>query len=268
MKKIFYFILAISLFLCLFSSCDIDSDSTNADDSPENNLDCFKFELNEDQLSYTLTEYNYFKDNSPETVEIPSTYENLPVTKIEERAFYACQKIETLTISEGITRIGAQAFFHCDKISILNFPASVSYIGEYAFEGCDSLTSIQLPGAANIGFRAFYECENLTSFTMGDCEDLSVTVDGYAFYKCKKLKNIDLGNCVTEIGERAFSDCEQLDTVYVSNSLKEIKGSAFEGCTNLTLITFNGTTSEWLAIKFWPWWMKDTGDFDVDYLQD
>ena len=268
MKRILCFILATSLLLCLLSSCDIDSDNNNTDNSQKDNLDCFKFELNEDKSSYTLTEYNYFKDDSPEIVEIPSVYENLPVTKIAERAFYACHKIETLTIPEGITHIGAQAFTYCDKIAILNLPASVSYIGGYAFEGCDSLTSLQLPGAANIGFRAFYERENLISFTMGDCENLSVTIDGYAFSKCKKLKNVDLGNCVAEIGGHAFSNCEQLDTVYVSNTLKEIKESAFEGCTNLALITFNGTTSEWLEIKFWSWWMKDAGNFDVEHLQD
>lgn len=227
----------------------------------------FEFELNSDGSSYSLSEYNYLSKHASEQVEIPVNYNDLPVTKINSRAFYACDKIEKVIIPEGMKSIGSYAFYHCDNLKEIVIPKTVRDIGEYAFEGCDSLTSITIPEAVNIGFRAFYECVGLSTVTIGN-EESNITigassVEDYAFYGCINLSTVTLGECITYIGGRAFSHCENLTTVNLTNSVWKFGESAFEHCKSLEFFNFSGTMSEWEAIDKWPWWDKDTGFFQV-----
>ena len=227
----------------------------------------FEFELNADEASYTLIEYNYLSLDATEEAIIPATYQNLPVTAIGDQAFYACEQIERVVIPEGVTKIGAYAFYHCENLAEIIMPESLRQIKEYAFEGCDSLTEINQPQALSVGFRAFYECENLENVTIGNSINGSSFIDGYAFYKCGNLKTAILEG-VTTIEGNAFCYCDKLTTVNLSSGLSKIGDSAFEFCSSLEEINFNGTTDEWLSVDFWPWWNKDTGDYEENILKD
>ena len=68
-------------------------------------------------------------DKVPADIEIPSTYNNKPVTKIEDSGF-ANKNIKSIIIPDGIKTIGMAAFFGAtfDTVSI---PDSISAIGEY-----------------------------------------------------------------------------------------------------------------------------------------
>ena len=88
----------------------------------------------------------------------------MPVTKINSRAFYACDKIEKVIIPEGMKSIGSYAFYHCDNLKEIVIPKTVRDIGEYAFEGCDSLTSITIPEAVNIGMCLIDELRSINTF--------------------------------------------------------------------------------------------------------
>lgn len=67
-------------------------------------------------------------------MEIPSTFDGLPVTAIAASAFQNNNKIESVVI-----------------------PSSVEYIGQYAFENCYNLESIRLLGVnpPQLGESAF-----------------------------------------------------------------------------------------------------------------
>lgn len=234
-------------------------------------LEEFEFELNPDETSYTLKEYNYLSKQATNQATIPQIYNDLPVTKIGSRAFYACKQIESVIIPEGIKEISAQAFYHCDNLESVVFPESLRSIGEYAFEGCDALTSLYFPEGVDIGFRAFCDCSNLKSVII-DVDDADsfkryAPIDDYAFYECKKLECVTLGKDVTRIGSRAFCHCENLTTVSLTNSVYKFGDSAFEYCRNLNRFVFDGTSQEWSDIDKWPWWFKDAGDLNVDYLK-
>ena len=96
---------------------------------------------------------------------------------------------------------------------VITFEGDVIEIGEQAFYNCDSLTSVTIGNSVTtIGEEAFSRCYSLTSVTIGD----SVTTIGdYAFLQCYSLTSVTIPDSVTTIGYEAFYNC---------TSLKEFKG--------------------------------------------
>ena len=72
-----------------------------------------------------------------ERIEIPATYNGLPVTTILAEGFVSedSSVLEEVIIPNSITKICASAFSGCENITEIKIPASVTYIGEYAFVG-------------------------------------------------------------------------------------------------------------------------------------
>ena len=114
-------------------------------------------------------------------------------------------------------------------------PNSVTSIGSYAFYNCNGLTSVTIGnGVTSISNNAFMYCWNLTSVTIPD----SVTViDNYAFQGCTGLTNVIIGSGVTSIGNNAFNGCNSLTNVTIPNTVTSIGVHAFESCTSLTSVT-------------------------------
>ena len=77
-------------------------------------------------------------------VIIPSTIEfdgkTYDVTTIEDKAFYECTSLTSITIPSSVTKIGGYAFYYCTSLTSITIPSSVTTIGEEAFSGCASLT--------------------------------------------------------------------------------------------------------------------------------
>ena len=73
-------------------------------------------------------------------LEIPSTYNGLPVTGIVYAAFYDCDGLTDVTIPDSVTGIGESAFIDCNNLTSITVPASVTSIGRNAFAAGDDLT--------------------------------------------------------------------------------------------------------------------------------
>jgi hypothetical protein len=78
-------------------------------------------------------------------VTIPTTLGGLPVTRIEDNAFYGKTNLTRLTIPKGIASIGNNAFYGCTGLTSVTISDSVASIGNQAFYGCTGLTSVDLP---------------------------------------------------------------------------------------------------------------------------
>ena len=168
-----------------------------------------KFSLNEDGKSYSVTDAGLLIGE----VEIPSTYNGLPVTRIGDDAFRL-----VLVIPKSIQSI-VRIF---DNITIR--------LG---------LTGVVIPDSVTtIDYRAFSYCVSLKNVEIPD----SVTEIGdLAFSYCTNLKNIEIPDSVTEIGDWAFINCKSLKSIEIPDSVTEIGSGAFENCKSLTSVTINGT---------------------------
>lgn len=59
---------------------------------------------------------------------IPSYFEDCPVTRIENGAFYLCTNLTSMTIPDGVTTIGKIAFASCSGLTNVAIPDSVTSI--------------------------------------------------------------------------------------------------------------------------------------------
>lgn len=156
-------------------------------------------------------------------IVIASTYNGIPVARIDSYALYNCQFIESVTIPEGVTIIHNEAFYLCENIKSVTLPSTLEWIQDWAFAGCESLETVRIPDSVTqISIRAFSDCKNLFSLTLGASVEL--------------------------IEESAFENCTSLDYVKFPKSLRLLANDAFAGCTALTNIHYAGTIREWNSV--------------------
>lgn len=163
------------------------------------------------------------------------------VTSIGCSAFENCEKLKSITISNGVANISDRAFYKCKSLTSVVMPDSVTSIGNCAFWGCEKLEDIVIPrGTRSIGERAFCGCESLVSVTIpGSVTNISPGI----FLGCERLSNIVIPNGVTSIGYNAFGGCSKLMNITIPDSVTSIGDSPFFGC-NLTSIAIpNSVTS-------------------------
>ncbi len=116
--------------------------------------------------SYTVTQVGtgqgvvHFQ-NVLKTVEIKDG-----ITKIANKAFSMCTKLESISLPEGLTSIGDMAFWMCRSMEALEVPSTVTEIGKDAFNDCSALKTVTLP-------RAFESRE--AELFAGCSEDLVIT---------------------------------------------------------------------------------------------
>ena len=178
---------------------------------------------------------NYDDENGFYNAEFSEVIICNGVTTIGSNAFYECDSLTSVTIGDSVTTIGKSAFSGCDSLTSVTIGKGVTSIGNYAFARCTGklIVNCNIPsknyddengfynakfseviicnGVTTIGSNAFYECDSLTSVTIGD----SVTTIGYqAFYECDSLTSVTIPDSVTTIGEYAFDECDSLTSVY------------------------------------------------------
>lgn len=113
----------------------------------------------------------------------------------------------------AVTTIGSLAFYGCNNLTSVTISNSVTKIDDNAFEGCSELTSITIPDSVlSINCGAFEYCSNLSSIIIPN----SVTSIGiFAFNGCSSLKNIIIPDNVTNI------DIATLNVTSIGNSIKD-----------------------------------------------
>ena len=197
------------------------------------------------------------------------------VVTIEDAAFFFCEKLERVTLGNGVTDCGIAIFsgclrFHAVYINDLSawcenavarrfplirelylhgelltdvvLPEGITEIKPYTFASCESIKRVTLPeGLTKIGERAFSDCSELESISIPD----SVTSIGEgAFSACHSLTSINIPNGIKIISEGAFS-MSGLTSVVIPKSVNWIAYNAFSHCKNLTsvIIVGSGNTS-------------------------
>lgn len=239
-------------------------------------------------LQFTLinqqTQYRVSKgemDIATEELFIPAYHENKPVTVIDTNAFYTedydnrlqfkiaylpetiteirqnafkyCDKLTSITLSDGLINIGDDAFYECHNIKRINYLGNIedwckinglhylmreeqyNTLGfELFISGKEIAGNLILPNnILEIPANAFYYCNKITAVTIPN----GITaIGGYAFSGCSNLLSIKIPNSVTHIFEYAFSN-SGLTSIVIPNSVTDIDDGAFKGCSNLTSVS-------------------------------
>lgn len=130
----------------------------------------------------------------PQILEIPATYNNVPIIRIADRGFSENLYLNEVRLPEGIREIGSGAFFGCDMIGYdLVIPSSVELIESNAFGQCGGIRTITFASGSNDYTR----------------------IKNGAFSDCQGLQVLNISSCVYRIEEGAFERCYGLESITV-----------------------------------------------------
>lgn len=176
-----------------------------------------------DEITWSLSDGHLVLEGTEDMTDY-SESEFAPWNEIRE-------KIQSITISEGITDIGELAFYHCENLESVTLPDSLLSIGDYAFAGCKNLKQVLFGNALkSIGQSAFDSCESLVNVRLPES---LYTLKEKAFYRCSSLGGITIPYNTMDLGVNVFGYCYSLSYVQILAPIKELPYWSFYGCTLL-----------------------------------
>lgn len=150
----------------------------------------YKYQYNEEYEGIEILEYT----GEEKKIIVPETIEGIPVTVIEEYAFFYTD-VKKLILPESIKVLKEHAIADCEKLESIVLPKNLIKIEKAAFAGCTKLKSIKLPSG-------------LTE------------IPGSTFSGCTALKKIVIPTNVVSIGCEAFIGCSHMEKVVIPKDSK------------------------------------------------
>ena len=165
-------------------------------------------------------------------------------------AFYNCDGLTSLDLSQGVTYLGDCAFYDCDGLESFVFDLEIDTFEHVSlFDGCDSLKEVVFEKRLEwVNPDIFFECSALENLVVKDsdncvifdgalCREYNSRLYQIIYYpRARQDKEITIPSSVTHINEKAFANNPYLEKVIIPNELYEIAESAFEGATSLKSI--------------------------------
>lgn len=164
----------------------------------------------------------------PENEYFESVDGNLYEIESKTLLNYAIGKKDVLfTVPDGVLGIAYEAFFNCDTIEKIIISDSVTWIGEGAFERCDSLKSVIIGnGILDIPDSAFSMCNSLEEVFIPSSV---ITLGKYAFNWCGNLAIINFSGTINQWlavkKNEHFDDLTPNYTVYCTDGEVDSNGT-------------------------------------------
>ena len=175
---------------------------------------------------------------------------------IENRAFYRCRNLLSVTNGVNVTCIGSGAFSNCESLVNFEISNNISYIGEDAFSGCSKLPLTEHNGANYFGnatnpYLVLMNAldKTVTSFAI---EDGCRVVYERAFREFRSLSEIVVPDSVVSFGAEAFCYCRELKSITLGKDFGYFAQNVFLS-SGLQEITYKGTKEQWF--------LKETLDY-------
>lgn len=203
------------------------------------------YELSADGTYAKVTDYT----GTETDVRIAATYENVPVVRIEDSAFYGQREMTSVVIPDSVTEIGDSAFYNCSALKNIVLPDSLETVGYSVFGGCEVVAEITLPfagesadGTGNTHFGYLFGAssyEENVDFVPQTLRTVTVTatksIPDWAFFECRNVTKVILPDDLESIGVSAFRMCDQLPSVFIPESVMTIGKYAFAYCYSITI---------------------------------
>lgn len=176
-------------------------------------------------------------------------------TAIGTRAFYGCERLNSLALGDSVVKIGDYAFYGCALLASLVIPSSVGTVGDdgiagtigkQVLEGCAALEDLTIPFVgpsssepAGIGYlfgtdEIGAEQDAPQKPKKNALKKVTITaateLGAEAFYDCTSLRVVNIASNLTKIGERAFYNCRKLNSFTLPQTVTLIEKDAFSQC--------------------------------------
>lgn len=182
----------------------------------------FNFRLNADD-TYSIRSLQY--PNIPyETVELPSEHLGKKVVSVAEEAFLNNVYIQTAVLNENITEIEDKAFWGCTALKSVTNATNLKTIGTCAFEQARKLNEFALSDTiTEIKAGAFLSCENFAPEKL----PRNLTVLEQQVFDSTAIKKVDLTG-IAKVGKKCFYSSDLLE-IAGTDDLTTVESQAFYG---------------------------------------
>lgn len=194
-----------------------------------------------------LTAYTGNEDE----ITIPAEIDDNPVTQLGDGLFEENSKIKKVYFPDSITKIGEKCFYQCVRLEgPLTLPKNLIELGKSAFNGCaylsgdlsipDGVTVIADCAFANTGLDGtLYLSESVTKLEYGAflaspfhgklvIPNNMLYIDEYAFSFTKFSGTVIIPDSVTYMGGNVFYCADGITRVNLSNQMTHIYSGTFE----------------------------------------
>ncbi len=192
-----------------------------------------------------------------------------PATQLPWKSILS--EIKSVDIGSGVTEICDYAFYGCDRLETVSISESVSKIGAFAFSQCLSLAEIKVDGD-NLNYEAD---KNGVLFTKGKTElvqypansnetaysvpDSVKVICDDSFRHSESLTEISLPEGLEKIGDEAFY-ASGIETVNIPASVSSTGKDAFGWCFSLESIFVDDGNSSYSSDEHGVLFSKDKSE--------
>ncbi len=182
----------------------------------------FEYELSEDETYYIVKGIGTYTGTA---INIPATYNSLPVKEIADEAFEFNYSITSITIPESIIKIGDDAFCNCKNVTQIFYNAV----------NCEDFTTSNAP------FTLFSDTTIKRTCVIGNKVE---KLPDYLFYAGYYQSNISSlifedNSSLKTIGTYIISNNIQLTELVIPATVQSIKKNAFWGLSAVESIKFH-----------------------------
>lgn len=182
----------------------------------------FEYEINEDD-TVTITKYK----GTSSDVTIPAEIGGKPVKSIGFEAFYWCNTLKSVIISEGVESIYWDAFTRCHFMNKILIPKSVTYV-EYGSVGyTQEWYGYQDENGSCYDEYVYQKIENTTIYCYKDSEAEKYAKENGLNYILVDEENIDVEEEFKTIRNGDFNIDGTLDISDVAYARRYIIGDVF-----------------------------------------
>jgi len=175
------------------------------------------------------------------------------VVEIKMNAFYGCNGLTSLTMSDNVATLGTGIFNGCKNLASVKLSSALTEIPDGTFYSCSALTGIDFPaGIKSIGSSAFMMCTSLASVELPEgC----TTIADAAFYSCSSITRLWLPSTIEMVDYVSFYGCKGLESITcLAVRPPETGSTPFGGGVNTETCALNvpeASVEDYKAAKYW-----------------